>query len=242
MKPLTDTTDPIKKKRGRKKKEKDYVELCKEVFTSIKIEMDYIFEIPKHIIDTIDPVKPYTKDNITETHRFDTEPGVGIHTREIFSMSKERAFITNVYTLVSCYQNENINKYIEHNVYNTRIQCWHCCNTFDNVPYFIPVNYNERKGLFKVQGNFCSYNCVLTYIHNCKKYNYLYIKSLLAFLIKICHKQNLSDIIPAPHRETLQQFGGFLSIDDFRKNNRLFEYQRYPVIHILDTVKTTQQK
>ena len=118
-------------------------------------------------------------------------------------------------------------------------QCWWCAHTFENVPAFLPVDYDEATGAFLFSGNFCSWNCVKTYALQLEKNRHAaappacsYI-GLLAFLTVIkpmkcissdLHELGLCDCVAeyrgvglAKSREVLKSFGGTVSIDDFRR-------------------------
>ena len=99
---------------------------------------------------------------------------------------------------------------------NTSIVCYWCCHRFDNAPYGIPVKYCTGK--FHVYGCFCSLECAAAYNLDSKesidemweRYNLI---NLLARRIGY----NLSYVKPAPDRLALKMFGGYLSIEEFRR-------------------------
>ena len=68
---------------------------------------------------------------------------------------------------------------------------------------------------FKVTGNFCSPNCVKTYALNSKIYqNRIY---LIGHMYRKLFGPNYT-IKPAPPIQTLKEYGGKLSIEEFRAN------------------------
>jgi hypothetical protein len=115
-------------------------------------------------------------------------------------------------------------------VEKTNVKCWWCCHNFDTVPLGMPVYYNHKIKKFSVRGVFCSFSCMLSYSNNTtgiipKKYliNYLYKKLTGVFGI------NFKE---APSKYTLKEFGGLLSIDDFRKlstENKSYKMIEYPM-------------
>ena len=115
-------------------------------------------------------------------------------------------------------------------VEKTNVKCWWCCHNFDTVPLGMPVYYNHKIKKFSVRGIFCSFSCMLSYSNNTtgiipKKYliNYLYKKLTGVFGI------NFKE---APSKYTLKEFGGLLSIDDFRKlstENKSYKMIEYPM-------------
>ena len=94
-------------------------------------------------------------------------------------------------------------------------RCYNCHHNFRNKPYFLPINYDEQLKRFKVTGNFCSPNCVKSYgINN----NYSGYK---LYLIGHMYRQLYGaeyKIKPAPPIQTLKEYGGFLTIEQYRKN------------------------
>ena len=96
------------------------------------------------------------------------------------------------------------------------IRCMWCCHKFKNIPIAIPEKYINKK--FYVKGNFCSFNCAASYIFNSnmvpndKWEKYSLLNLLRKKLTTKCEKITL-----APPRETLKEFGGFYSIDEFRQ-------------------------
>lgn len=116
---------------------------------------------------------------------------------------------------------------------NTTIACYWCTETFDNVPFGIPINYENEK--FDVIDCFCSLECAASYNfamnHNIdemwERYNLLNLLS---------RKLNLENIVkPAPHRLSLKKYGGHLSKEKFRefcKSNKLININ-YPPMNSL---------
>ena len=112
----------------------------------------------------------------------------------------------------------------------TNVKCWWCCHNFDTVPLGMPVYYNHKIKKFSVRGVFCSFSCMLSYSNNTtgiipKKYliNYLYKKLTGVFGI------NFKE---APSKYTLKEFGGLLSIEEFRKlstENKSYKMIEYPM-------------
>ena len=94
-------------------------------------------------------------------------------------------------------------------------RCYHCHNNFNNKPFFLPVDYNCELNRFKVTGNFCSPNCVKTYALNSKIYqNRIY---LIGHMYRKLFGSNYT-IKPAPPIQILKEYGGKLSIEEFRAN------------------------
>jgi hypothetical protein len=114
--------------------------------------------------------------------------------------------------------------------------CWNCCHFLDKncIPVPIPTKYNEIKQIFICFGIFCSFNCALRYIITSKIKDTSY---LLYYLYKKCNIKNLTnnEFTKAPPRETLQMFGGLLTIDAYRENFttlNTFDIYTYPVVFV----------
>ena len=94
-------------------------------------------------------------------------------------------------------------------------RCYHCHHNFNNKPFFLPIDYNCELNRFKVTGNFCSPNCVKTYALNSKIYeNKIY---LIGHMYRKLFGANYT-IKSAPPIQTLKEYGGKLSIEEFREN------------------------
>jgi hypothetical protein len=110
----------------------------------------------------------------------------------------------------------SVNKIITHSFSFTKnTKCWWCKNTFENPPVQMPEDYYN--GTFYCTGHFCGFNCI-------KAYNLDTADSLTwkrDSLINLLYYQTFleyKEIIVAPHWLTLIEFGGELSIQEFRKN------------------------
>ena len=104
---------------------------------------------------------------------------------------------------------------------NTNIWCWWCCHPFETIPVSIPISYDNTKDCFGLIGIFCNFSCCKSYILSSDFNN----KSIAISNIKILSKRmglNYKErIIPAPPRQTLDVFGGYLTIDEFRNTGKI---------------------
>lgn len=121
---------------------------------------------------------------------------------------------------------------------SSNLLCWHCCHGFDNIPAFMPVDFDKKKGVFVFTGNFCSWNCVKQYAFDMQKRNIApkgscYI-GLLTFLTSyrstmcstptlheagLCHcVEEFQPVAPAPPKECLDSFGGSMTIQEYRSS------------------------
>ena len=121
----------------------------------------------------------------------------------------------------------------------TDINCFWCCHDFDNTPWGVPLKY--EKDLFHMFGNFCSPNCVSSYIFDSNKnddtkWELFSLLNLVYF--KIYDK--FKNIEPAPSKLCLSKFGGCLSIKEYRNNfnnNNMYELKFPPTISIIPVIE-----
>jgi len=119
---------------------------------------------------------------------------------------------------------KNITNFEESWPEQTDIFCWWCCHSFDCIPCTLPIKYDPHRKRFKFAGIFCSWNCTKAY--NFDKCDYLVSQrsSLITLLVQqisgLCSAINIK---PAPPRQALKIFGGYLSIDEFRTNNKIID-------------------
>jgi len=124
--------------------------------------------------------------------------------------------------------NNNVNKISTHNLkFNKNTKCFWCRNNFNSPPCELPEDYFNDT--FYCIGNFCSFNCM-------KTYNLDINDSLVSkreSLINLLYYQTYSSykfINPAPHWMCLEEYGGNLNIEDFRKNS-LINSKEYLILH-----------
>jgi len=110
-------------------------------------------------------------------------------------------------------------------------KCWWCKHTFDCPKVELPEIYFNKT--FHCIGQFCSYNCAKSYSIDLNDENVFKRNSLLQYKYKLTYKEDI-EIKPAPSWKVLKEFGGILSIEEFRKNfncNTLnYSYLRPPII------------
>jgi hypothetical protein len=130
----------------------------------------------------------------------------------------------------------------------TDIHCWWCCNKFDCVPCTMPTKYDPLRKRFNFTGIFCSWNCVKANNFNMNDQLKYQRSELITLLIqKLYGITSAVNIKPAPPRQCLKMFGGYLSIDEFRNNNlgvesykmNLLNYNFiYPEVTELNVIKS----
>jgi len=97
------------------------------------------------------------------------------------------------------------------------ICCWWCCNTFENIPCTLPTRYDSLRKRFTFMGVFCSWNCSKAYNFNMSDHKKYERSQLITFLVQQLYGiENAINIKPAPPREALKMFGGYLDIHEFR--------------------------
>jgi hypothetical protein len=94
-------------------------------------------------------------------------------------------------------------------------KCWWCKNSFDTPNVILPEHYFD--GTFYCIGNFCSYNCAKAYNIDINDSNIWKRESLINLMYYLTYNSS-KQIHPAPSWLTLKEFGGFMLINDFRKN------------------------
>ena len=134
---------------------------------------------------------------------------------------------------------------------STDICCWWCCHTFKNAPCTLPTKYDSLRKRFTFTGIFCSWNCVKAYNFDRSDYKKYECSSLIPMLIQQTHGiAKAINIKPAPPRQCLKMFGGYLDIDEFRNPHGVDGYLLnlvkfnyiYPEITEITNVKNKSEK
>lgn len=166
-----------------------------------------------------------TKEKISEINKIEKTP-LDIET----SVSREGKLKTETFDLsLIKTTNNTLNS-------KTSIACWWCCHTFKNSCINLPTNL--KRDVYTVYGIFCSYSCCYSYMKSVPEYS----KNM--HLLNYYFKDNtgkkgsiLDHIKPAPPRETLEMFGGPLTIDEFRNNSSIISVSRYPYTYKYSEMK-----
>lgn len=120
--------------------------------------------------------------------------------------------------------------------------CWWCCHGFDTPAVSLPTSYDEKKQVFTGFGTFCGFPCMKAYNHyeNLSQKGNQYM--LISLLYSRSNPQNpFQNIVCAPPRQCLKEFGGDMDIDTFREQNDVYDLQLPPMInvsHIIDRQQT----
>lgn len=119
----------------------------------------------------------------------------------------------------------------------TECLCWHCCHTFESRPIPLPLSYDDRRNIFKVAGNFCSFACMAAYSKEHGRYHNGSGRGMAIFKLYKDMTGSTSPVVPvAPPRQFLKAFGGFMDIDAFRQASNEKAYDILPA----KCVPTTQ--
>lgn len=123
----------------------------------------------------------------------------------------------------------------------TNLCCWWCFHTFENKPCFAPYKYSDKTNMFQIYGNFCSLSCVKAYLLDNPLYKMKDI--LLTFDFMVFKTTGIRcKIKKAPERYLLKEFGGYLTIEEFRNLdiNRDIKIVKFPFIPIRTYTQETR--
>ena len=121
----------------------------------------------------------------------------------------------------------------------TSIACFWCAHKFENQPCIIPER--EVKGVYKVYGNFCCPECAMGYLLN-ESIDPHVRWERMALLNRIYDTEISGKIYPAPPRDSLELFGGPLTIESYRatissKKVRI-DLHMPPIVSIIGSIDT----
>ena len=98
--------------------------------------------------------------------------------------------------------------------------CWWCCHTFTNSPCTLPTKYDSLRKRFTFCGLFCSWGCVQAYNFDRSDHKKYECSALITLLLQQLYgSAQAIRVKPAPPRQSLKMFGGYLDIDSFRDTN-----------------------
>lgn len=101
----------------------------------------------------------------------------------------------------------------------------------------------EKNGYYLTDGVFCSFNCIKSYLEDNKK-NELYQNSTMYLntIYKKLTNNNYYEIIPAPDWKTLDVYGGFKTIEEFREELNSIEYKDKGILKQMQSVSYLFEK
>ena len=113
----------------------------------------------------------------------------------------------------------------------TDVCCYYCRHSFNTKPLSLPVKYNIKEKYFDCDGIYCSFNCMLAFLHETNT-NYLYKDSYsyIYTLYKMLNGKSppKNKIIQAPSWRMLKNYGGTLTIEEYRKTFDIVEFDNNP--------------
>lgn len=116
------------------------------------------------------------------------------------------------------------------NVYNKescKSRCFNCHHFFETPPFYLPFDHCPVSDKYKIYGNFCSPNCVKTFSINSKHFNNK--QYLIGQFYRKLFGANFR-IKPAPSYLTLKDYGGHLTIEEYRQS--FYNNSRYTLNNI----------
>ena len=203
---------PIKvlKKRGRKPKNKivDIVVIPEE---SIDTEKEIIITyLPINVGDLEDQDKHNKNDIFIKSELYFSE-------NNIIDENKQKIFNTSSDTENrSICINNNFNRINVYNIeFNQNTKCWWCKHRFNSPRLSLPEQYYNDT--FYCTGNYCSWECMKAYNIDTND-NFIWKRESLINLMYYLTYGLFKEIKAAASWLILKDYGGNLSIIDFRKN------------------------
>jgi hypothetical protein len=119
------------------------------------------------------------------------------------------------------------------------IGCFWCTYKFTHRPCIIPER--EEKGVYRVYGNFCCPECAVSYLLQESMDPHVRWERM-ALLHRIYDSDGKGRVFPAPARESLELFGGPMSIEQFRATigagKVRIDVHMPPMVSILGSIDT----
>lgn len=111
----------------------------------------------------------------------------------------------------------------------TNLRCWNCDLVFSGIPVFIPKGIDSLSdGNYNIitSGCFCSFNCAIAFnnLHNIKICDNVNVREMLQFLYKVFNEKSVKEILPAPSKYIMKQYGG--TVDAAGYQVKLAELQK----------------
>jgi hypothetical protein len=94
--------------------------------------------------------------------------------------------------------------------------CWWCCHDFDGQQLHLPYKYDSHRNKFETMGCFCSWGCMKSYNRTYNRTRSAIIATNIVLMYKSMYGK-VDTLFCAPNRHSLKEFGGTLSIEEFRK-------------------------
>ena len=205
---------------------------------------------PPHLSDLPSEEKPVILNNIeTDYHNILNQENLNTNNLENIKISSS----SHNKTMKNYAKKQTNTIMVYYNEYNKRkewpkkssINCFWCCHSFTCTPCALPTKI--KNDVFHVFGNFCSKECAAAYNFDSGDNNNIIWErySLLNHLYSTIEENPDLKIKLAPHRMTLEMFGGNLSIEEFRESfNTTKKYKVVfpPMVAIIPSVTENNKK
>lgn len=165
--------------------------------------------------------------------------------KQIDQLKKENGIKeSKIFKINYTFYNETLNKELNSESISN-YACWWCCHKFKGLPIGIPNKKINSK--YHTYGNFCSFNCAAAHIYSTKSWNISDKLSLLhQMYFDVYNLTEYETIKSAPPKETLELFGGPLTIEKFRdsgnSNNKDFRLIVSPMTSIVPLVEENNKE
>ena len=208
--------DKKPKKRGRKPKNK-VLDVIPEKIEFKSEEEPLIAHLSINLQDIVnnntEEITPSIMEDYTNTNLSDSDSifiKAEIAETEVDDIEKE------IIKLKIKLQKLNKNNKIEvtKSCFDKNTKCWWCKNSFSTQAVQLPELYFQDK--FFCTGHFCSYNCALSY--NIDTNDNVWSRNSLLNLLYYKTYGESKSIIASPDWKLLKEYGGYLTIEEFRKN------------------------
>jgi hypothetical protein len=215
----------IKKKRGRKPKNYNIIKQETQELTPEPINSEEE-NIILHLPITLDDINNVDVNNDISLFISSDKPKLEL--KKMKSSEESDTTETLKTSIIMTQTNYNLKQISTHNLnFNKSTKCWWCRNSFDSPSVQLPEEYfNET---FYCMGHFCSYNCVKSYNLDLNDSFTSKRESLINLLYFLTYSE-YKNINPAPNWMTLTEYGGSLSIEQFRENS-IINTKEYLVLH-----------
>ena len=218
---------PILKKRGRKPKNK-VIENKVEEPPANSEEEPIIVHLPISLEDVVNVSNDDVEDKIFIKSEKELIKKPIVNEEQLMKQINQKIMETEKIFMFG----KNINKV---NVYNIKFKvgtkCLWCKHSFEDPAIELPEDYFNN--IFYCVGNFCSWNCAKSYNIDLNDSSTWKRESLLNLMYYKTYGEFMK-ILPAPSWLLLEDFGGVLKIDDFRKlfnfNNKEYLLLHPPII------------
>lgn len=99
------------------------------------------------------------------------------------------------------------------------LACVWCTEPFDTLPILVPYRYDRRRRKLLVLPNVCcSLSCCKSYLLHTQRQNAAELCGVLSQIARSCFGWQ-GHIPPAPPVQALRKFGGYMSLEEFRKKS-----------------------